>query len=128
MPHAESQIFMPVPGYSEEVDILLTLGRDITVLNGRVAVLMDPIPETLGQWAILAPGGKHYGKFRPDSGTVVSSGVADLQPGDRVIVKPYDGLWYERKDNPVIPEGRQVRFYGVGETWWRQVVAKIEDE
>ncbi|AIE86979.1 hypothetical protein OP10G_3611 [Fimbriimonas ginsengisoli Gsoil 348] len=104
------------------------LAKAVVALPGRVAVLMDEVAETFCGTGILTPGGKFEGKFRDDCGTVVASGVRGLCPGERVLVKPYDGLWMEDTDAAWVPKGRQVRFYGVASEWWESVVAKVTPE
>lgn len=49
-------------------------------------------------------------------GYVLSAGAGvDLQPGDCVCYRPYDGLWCDR----------YTRMYGVKNDWWDQVVCKM---
>jgi co-chaperonin GroES (HSP10) len=101
MPHADTQIFAPV-GHVEPFPNLVAIASKFFCLTNRVAVLMDPVPETFAWSTILVPQGEDAGKFRPDSGTVVSSAHPDLKMGDRVLVKPYDGLWLTQRDCGVI--------------------------
>lgn len=125
MPHADQQIFLPEEGYFEPPEVVEGLGRAVRALPGRLVVLMDPPPERFAGSSILTPQGKHAGKYRPDAGTVVSSGVGTLQVGDRVLVKPYDGLWLTAADADWVPKGREVRLYGVASAWHESVVARM---
>ena len=97
----------------EDMELVGSLSQRIRCLPGRVAVLMDPVPETFGNTGIYMPTGQFEGKYRPDVGTVVASGVDWLEAGQKVGVKPYDGKWYRSDDLEVCPEGRELRFYGV---------------
>lgn len=123
MPHAEHQIFSPLPGHLEDPALISALQKRITVLPGRVSVLMDPVPENFAGTGLLVPQGAHSGKFRPDAGTVISSGVPEIQPGNRVLVKPYDGLWLTDKDADWVPTHREVRLYGVASPWFESLIA-----
>jgi hypothetical protein len=125
MPHAEHQIFSPLPGYFENPALIQALQAQIAVLPGRVAVVLDPVPECFAGSSLLTPQGAHAGKFRPDAGTVITSGVPDLHPGDRVLVKPYDGLWMTDRDADWVPRGREIRFYGVSAPWYESVIAVL---
>lgn len=125
MPHADNQVFLPPSDYSEDAAVLAELVKRVRALPGRVAVLMDAVPERFSGSDLLVPLGRHAGKFRPDSGTVVASGTVAVGPGLRVVVKPYDGLWLTDKDADWVPKGREVRFYGVASPWWESIVAKL---
>ena len=65
-------------------------------------------------------------KYQPDFGIVAKSGVLDLPEGEAVCVKPYDGMWLTHRDYDWIPEGRQVRIYGVHDAWHDSIEAVIE--
>lgn len=124
MAHAENQIFLPSRPFEEDPEVVAFVAARVRALPMRVAVLMDPPSSTFEGSSLLVPGGQFAGKYRSDTGTVVSSGIASLRIGDRVAVKPYDGYWAEDRD--WIPAGRQVRFYGVSSEWWESVVARLE--
>lgn len=125
MAHADNQIFLPPAGYQEDPAAVVFVASRVRCLPMRVAVLMDQPAETFDGSEILVPQGQHAGKYRSDTGTVVSSGVASLRLGDRVAVKPYDGYWAEDRD--WIPAGRQVRMYGISSEWWDSIVAKLPE-
>lgn len=126
MPHNEHQIHaFKALDYEEGQDIVSTVSRRVKALPGRVAVLMDEVSDKFVGTDILVPGGKHSGKYRDDAGTVVSSGVQGIKQGDRVLVNPYDGLWMTDKDAAWVPEGREVRFFGVSSPWHDSLVAKL---
>jgi hypothetical protein len=110
VPHAENKIFTH-EAREETPGLVSFLADRFRVLPGRIAVLMDPIPDTFQGTTIYMPDGQHKGKYRPDTGTVIGSGVEGVSTGERVGVKPYDGLWLKNEDLAFIPEGRELRIY-----------------
>jgi hypothetical protein len=132
MAHAQHRVFTH-DDRVEDPGLLNYLAERLTMLPGRVAVFMDPVPGTFAPGGlILAPEGKHHGKYRPDTGTVIH-GYADPEPGlsvsrgDRVAVNPYDGLWLRHEDYDWIPEGREMRLYGVADWWGNSVLFRFAD-
>lgn len=65
--------------------------NSIDMLDGNVLVAMEEAYEQASS-TILVPD-RVAGRLRPDTGTVlaVGAGVYAVQPGDRVVVLPYDG-------------------------------------
>lgn len=54
-------------------------------------------------------------RFRPDSGTVVSSRDPEFSPGQQVLVRPYRGVWFRHfsiGDYRANTSRGEVRFYG----------------
>lgn len=93
------------------------LGQRIRCLTGRVAVLMDP-PEDCD--SVLLPDPireklRSLGELGGhEMGTVVSSGIPDVCPGDRVAVRPSEGLQVSESAGDRydwLPDGRDIRFY-----------------
>lgn len=54
---------------------------------------------------------------------VVSSGVAGITPGEVVYAMPMEGQWWRHGELDGIPEGWQLRLYGVGDIR-EQIVCK----
>lgn len=128
MPHASHRLF--THGHRIEDPVLVCLiAERLTMLPGRVAVLMDPVPDTFSPVGlVLAPEGRHSGKYRPDTGTVLHCASGEIARGDRVGVAPYDGLWLRHEDYAWIPEGREVRLYGVADWWGNSVLFRFGSE
>lgn len=85
------------------------------MLPGKLAVAMDPPYEQIGE--LLMPecytdefGDVRNQRNRPDTGTVVGSGVSEVPVGARVIVKPDGGLYLP---DPVRGPQDWVRMFGV---------------
>ena len=87
------------------------LAAIVTAMPGKVAVLCDP-PVTEQQGILVAPG-KYKGSQDSDSGTVIATGVSALKVGDRVGFLPMHGLRCTHEEFDWVPEGLEVRFYGV---------------
>ncbi|MEI8282368.1 MAG: hypothetical protein WCG75_08180 [Armatimonadota bacterium] len=92
-------------------NIIDKLAAQVQVLPGRVAVLCDPHVEQ--QAGILVAPGKYKGSQDSDSGTVIASGVRTLNVGDRVGFLPMHGLRCSSDEFSWVPEGAEVRLYGV---------------
>lgn len=92
----------------------------ITILPGKVAVIMDPPRLRSGEIIIPDEVGR---KTRPDFGTVVASGIPSVAVGMRVAVRPYKGMWVEE-----LVDGYQIRFYGVHWHWEHCLVASWNGE
>ena len=76
---------------------------------GKVIVAI-PFPPDSSRGILLPETVK--GRLRPDCGIVVSVGAGtplDINHGDIVLVRPYDGMWIEDSD---ISEHYQIRIYG----------------
>jgi co-chaperonin GroES (HSP10) len=90
---------------------------------GKVVVEMSGQIERIG--SIYIPT-KVSGKLRCDVGIVVACqpprnkrGEAlpmDIKPGDAVLVRPYDGAWFDGFDTGKYQTENQVRFYGIAGT------------
>ena len=106
-----------VPHSSDKVD---ELSRVVVVLPGRVAVLCDPHVEE--QSGIIVAPGKYKGSQDSDSGTVIASGVEALKVGDRVGFLPMHGLRCSHEEFDWVPEGLEVRFYGVSCPYYESLI------
>jgi len=104
---------------------VLQASERIKPLPGIVAVMADPFVEQVN--GILMPDGKYRGSQDSDTGTVVASGVSELRTGDRVAYKPMHGLRCGYREFPWVPEGTEVRFYGIATDWYESIVCKIEE-
>jgi co-chaperonin GroES (HSP10) len=110
--------------------------RHLRPLSGRVAVEMLLPEDRFG--LILLPDSV-AGNLRPDVGVVVGAGRdVPLEPGDLVIVRPYDGVWRVGFEAGEYRAKSELRTYGVfvprgalGEAqlveWWDSVVARLDD-
>ena len=87
------------------------LSKAIRVLPGRLAVLCDP-PVT-EEGGILVAAGQYSGSRNSDSGTVISSGLVQFEVGDRVGFLPMHGLRCDARNFEWVPDGMEVRIYGV---------------
>lgn len=56
---------------------------------------------------------KAAGRYRPNVGVVLVSGVAAYRPGDVVIVRPYDGWWVVPYLGKHYQTQNEVRWYGL---------------
>jgi len=101
------------------------LSKRFTLLPGNVAVLCDPFLETT-EAGIYLPDGKWRGSQNSDTGTVIGSGYRGLKKGDRVAFLPMHGLRCSHKEFDFVPEGVEVRFYGVACPVWESLVL-LED-
>jgi co-chaperonin GroES (HSP10) len=87
---------------------------------GKVVVEMSSAIGKIG--SIFIPS-KVGGKLRCDVGIVLSCNPPrdkkgdpmpmDIKPGDAVLVRPYDGAWYDGFDTGTYSTENQVRFYGI---------------
>ena len=100
--------------------VVARLSSLITVLPGRVAVLCDPHVEQQG--GILVAPGKYSGSQDSDTGTVIASGVRALKFGDRVGFLPMHGLRCKSDEFEWVPEGMEVRFYGISCPFYESLV------
>lgn len=99
----------------------MTLERKITALPGRLAVLWPLEPQD-GFSLVVPDWVKRRGEqlrgeaFEARRCKVLSSGFPGVYPGDSVGILA-DGacLTLEKEDWPEIPDGFEVRFYGVTE-------------
>lgn len=101
----------------------------ITPLPGRIGVLMDTPRANYGE--LMLPD-ELAGRTRPDAGTVqcVWKSFEDhngnfnecpIFPGEKVLVRPYHGLWCDYGEN-------QIRFYGVTTAWYNSIIARWSEE
>jgi hypothetical protein len=97
----------------------------VSVLPGRVAVLCDPHVTSVS--GILVASGKWEGSQDSDSGVVLRSGVSEIQEGDRVAFLPMHGLRCSRKEFDWVPEGCEIRFYGISCPVWDSIVGILEE-
>jgi hypothetical protein len=88
---------------------------DLTVLPGRVAVLMDEVVQGL----IITDK-------EARTAVVFESGVDWLKKGDRVIVKKDHGIFLENREFPWVAPGADVRIYGVACDVSETVLAVLE--
>lgn len=94
-----------------------------TCTPGKAVVEMSPAVFKIG--SIFIPG-KVGGKLRCDVGIVLACAPPkgkcgnhlpmDVKPGDAVLVRPYDGAWYDGFDSNGYKTANQVRFYGLAGT------------
>ena len=112
------------------------LPQTIRPLPGRVVLQMDSERQRYG--ALTLPD-QVKGRTRPDAGTVVAVGSprklqggsydpVELMMGDRVLVRPYHGLWL---DNFGAADGwryHDLRLYGVTHHWSESIVAVFTQE
>ena len=91
--------------------VLAEMAAKVQTLAGNVAVLCDPLIEEQG--GILVAPGKYRGSQNSDSGTVIASGVCALKIGDRVGFLPMHGLRCTSPEFDWVPDGMEVRFYGI---------------
>ena len=80
-------------------------------LPGKVCVEMSPWREK-SDGGIFLPD-KASGKYRPNVGVVLVSGVAAYLPGDVVIVRPYDGWWTVPYKGTHYQTENEIRWYGL---------------
>lgn len=86
----------------------------LRLVGASVAVCMAPVERRFGSLELP----EEVASVRsPDFGAVAASKVSDLPVGSLVMVRPYDGLWIDSRDYPWVPEGRQLRLYGVTSDW-----------
>ena len=100
------------------------MAQRIQALPGKVAVLCDPPVEKQG--GILVAPGKYKGSQNSDTGIVIASGVNELKLGDRVGFLPMHGLWCPSSEFDWVPEGLEIRFYGVACPYYESLVL-LED-
>lgn len=114
--HSES-----VPPSQDVVDYVAS---KVEPLPGRVVVVKDAFLESKN--GILMPDGKYRGSQDSDTGTVASSGWHELKKGDRVIFKPMHGIRCDKANFPWVPDGVEVRIYGVACDVEDSIVGVIE--
>lgn len=101
----------------------------VTPLPGRIAVLMEPDRDAFG---VIQLPDELAGRTKPDCGTINSvwdpykdqNGnwvISPLMPGEKVLVRPYHGLWWD-------VDGQEVRFYGVSTAWYNSIIARYSEE
>lgn len=104
-----------------------------TALPGRFIAVMDDARNVSDGGILLTEGAK----YRPDVATVIAAGEGvGLNPGDVVVVRPYDGL-RQYKENEAGSK-LQLRFYGVGRAsdydgseripWYESALAVMEGD
>ncbi len=101
-------------------EVLAEMVAKVQALLGRVAVLCDPHVEQQGN-LLVAPG-KYKGSQDSDSGTVLASGVPALKVGDRVGFLPMHGLRCNSDEFDWVPDGMEVRFYGISCPYYESLV------
>lgn len=111
MPNLLEQPFLTMPPseYEGGLDGWEWLAERVQCQPGVVAVVPDLAPSSAG--SIHLPE-QAAANMKPDVGTIVSSGVVGVSPGDRVLYAPYAGVWF----CPFSVDGLQVhelRFYGI---------------
>ncbi len=126
----DSELFIEMPE-PDRAPCDPILPQTIKPLPGRVVVQMDPPRQRYGS---LCLPDEVKGRTRPDSGTVVAvgppkrlqsgnHGPVELMIGDRVLVRPYHGLWL---DDFLAADGwcyHDLRLYGVTHHWSESIVA-----
>lgn len=120
--------FIEVKPHAKKADpsIVEMLSTRLKTLPGNVAVLCDPFLETT-EAGIYLPDGEWRGSQNSDTGTVVASGYKGLKKGDRVAFLPMHGLRCGSKEFDFVPDGWEVRFYGVACPVWESLVLLEED-
>ncbi|MGV3613848.1 MAG: hypothetical protein ACO1SV_00815 [Fimbriimonas sp.] len=84
----------------------------LTVLPGRLAVLYPLVDDGV----VLVPPGHRRGALEGRRATVFASGFPPLRAGDSVVVRCDAAcLALSALDYPFVPEGYEVRIYGVHE-------------
>lgn len=83
-----------------------------SVLPGNVAILCDKHLEAT-ESGLLMPDGKWKGSQNSDTGTVLHSGYRYLKAGDRVGFLPMHGIRLSAPEYKWVPEGCEIRIYGV---------------
>lgn len=117
-----------------EIDV--TAGANLEAVVGKVVVEMLPEARQIG---LIQLPDNVQGVLRPDVGVVlaVGPGVDDLEPGDMVVVRPYDGTWVEGFECDGYKAKGQVRIYGAyhpysGESlrcdWSESIPVRIREE
>ena len=104
--------------------VLAEMAAKVQTLPGKVAVLCDP--DVHAQFGILVAPGKYSGSQNSDSGVVIASGVRELKVGDRVGFLPMHGLHCKSEEFDWVPEGLEVRFYGVACPYYDSLIG-LED-
>lgn len=74
-----------------------------------------------------AYGGNPQDRLRPDAGTVISSGVEGIFPGDRLILRPYHGLFLKQLETRSGFKVSDVRFFGVTHEIEHSLIARVRD-
>lgn len=107
------------------LEVVLKARSAVSVLPGRVAVLCDPHVSSVS--GILVASGKWQGSQDSDTGIVLRSGVSEIREGDRVAYLPMHGLRCTSKEFDWVPEGCEIRLYGVSCPVWDSIVGVLED-
>jgi len=91
----ELDVYLPEGMAARRID-LAAAEKGIECGQSCLAVEMDPPRQTKGEILIPETVGA---RLRADAGTIVSVGTGvDLEVGDRVLVRPYHGLWFDPFD------------------------------
>ncbi len=111
------------------MDVVRALSARIESPCGKLALLIDEdrdvplllLPRELRERV------RHFEipPFHLVKGRVVASGVPDLPIGAHVWAMPAEGLHMTHADLEMVPEGREVRFYGAMADWRNQVVGWV---
>lgn len=104
-----STLTLPPPEYVGGCVGWERLAERIRCQDGIVAMVPDTVPDIAA--GIVLPE-QMAADRKPDVGTIISSGVPELAPGDRVLYLPWAGQWFRpfRVGNLQIHD---MRFYGL---------------
>lgn len=88
--------------------------RAVTAAKGTLAIAMDPEPKLTAQG--LSMSDHACGTSRNDSGIVLWSGIPEISPGDRALVYPYTGEWFDGFELGGFRTDQMVRLFGISST------------
>lgn len=127
----DSELFIELPEV-EAASPALRAAPGLTPLPGCVVVQMDAERQSFGH---LHLPDQVKGRTRPDAGVILAVGSpkqhqsgsfepVELMPGDRVLVRPYHGLWLEKFMDSQGNEYLDLRLYGVTRPWSQSILAQ----